>query len=44
MNGLGHVPGLDVHYTDTAQRLYRVGQELDDLDRDLYDLSHVSDT
>ena len=32
-------PGLDLHYTDPAQLLTAAGEELDDLDNDLSDLS-----
>ena len=32
-------PGLDLHYTDPAQLLTAAGEELDDLDHDLSDLS-----
>ena len=32
-------PGFDLYYTDPAQRLRMAGQDLDDLGRDLSDLS-----
>ena len=32
-------PGLDLHYADLGQPLTTTGEELDDLDRDLSDLS-----
>ena len=32
-------PGLDLHYADPAQRLTTAGEELDDLDHYLSDLS-----
>ena len=36
-------PDLDLYYADLAQSLTTGGEELDDLDLDLSDLSHVSD-
>ena len=33
------LPGVDLYYTDPAQYLIMIGSELDDLDRDLSDLS-----
>ena len=35
------VPGLDLYYTDPAQHLITAGQDLDDLDHDLPDLSDM---
>ena len=35
------VPGLDPYYTYPAQRIRTAGEELDDLDHDLSDLSEV---
>ena len=32
-------PGLDLYYPDPAQHLTTAGEDLDDLDRDLSDLS-----
>ena len=32
-------PGLDLYYADPAQPLTTAGEELDDLDHDLSDLS-----
>ena len=34
-------PGLDMYYVDPGQHLTTAGEELDDLDRDLSDLSEV---
>ena len=35
-------PGLDLHYADPAQSLTTAGEELDDLDHDISDLSDLS--
>ena len=35
-------PGLDLYYTDPAQHLITAGEDPDDLDRDLSDLSDLS--
>ena len=36
-------PGLDLYYEDPAQHLITAGQAIDDLDRDLCDLSEDVD-
>ena len=36
---VGMFPGLDLYYTDPAQPFTTAGEELDDLDNDLSDLS-----
>lgn len=38
------VPGLDLYLTDPAQPLVTARWDLDDVDRDLYDLSDMCTT